>query len=312
MTDVFISYASEDRERVRTLASTLEACGWSVWWDRHIVVGQSFDQAIEHEIETAKCVVVLWSKDSITSEWVKNEAAVAAERGVLVPALIDNVKIPLEFRRKQTADLVTWEGTFDHAGFQALRDGIANKTNKTGMAPSQADSPPLRGSRGRRGLAFGAIAAVAVAGLVVVLFHAGVLSGPDNQGPSVDTKEVAAASSPPDMPELESRLKAVNIRLSTGTDKDTARVRGYFTGPDAPYYLLAVSCLQVLGDRRLRVSGYLDMIDKWYTLLVGEGHYAAGDEGLEHEKLKEAIVKANNDYHSQNATSFEQLVESRR
>ena len=106
MTDVFISYASEDRERAREVASALETRGWSVWWDRKIVVGQPFDQVIEHELETAKCVVVLWSKDSILSEWVKNEAAVAAERGVLVPALIDNVKLPLEFRRKQTADLM--------------------------------------------------------------------------------------------------------------------------------------------------------------------------------------------------------------
>ena len=65
-----------------------------------------------------------------------------------------------------------------------------------------------------------------------------------------------------------------------------------------------------MGGRRLRKTGYLDMIDKWYTLLVGEEHYVTGDGGLDHEKLKEAIVKANNEYHGQNATLFEQLVES--
>jgi hypothetical protein len=52
------------------------------------------------------------------------------------------------------------------------------------------------------------------------------------------------------------------------------------------------------------------MIDKWYTSLVGEGHYVADDGGLDHEKLKEAIVKANNEYYGQNAPSFEQAVES--
>src|SRR5882672_9927210 len=109
MTDVFISYASEDRERARNVASALQACGWSVWWDRNIITGQAFDQVIEHELETAKTIVVLWSMDSISSEWVKNEAAMVAERGVLVPALIDNVKLPLEFRRRQTADLIGWE-----------------------------------------------------------------------------------------------------------------------------------------------------------------------------------------------------------
>ena len=83
MTDVFISYASEDRARAEMLAGALAALGWSVWWDRKIITGQAFDQAIEHALETARSVVVLWSRHAIASEWVKNEAAVAAERGVI-------------------------------------------------------------------------------------------------------------------------------------------------------------------------------------------------------------------------------------
>jgi hypothetical protein len=125
MADVFISYASEDRDRAGKLASALSALGWSVWWDRRIIAGQTFDQAIERELETAKSVVVLWSKHSIASEWVKNEAAVASERGVLVPAAIDTVKLPLEFRRRQTAELIDWNGERSHSGFQALCEGLA-------------------------------------------------------------------------------------------------------------------------------------------------------------------------------------------
>jgi hypothetical protein len=68
MTDLFLSYASEDREQASKLASSLEECGWSVWWDRKIVAGETFDQVIERELETAKSVVVLWSKNSIASE----------------------------------------------------------------------------------------------------------------------------------------------------------------------------------------------------------------------------------------------------
>jgi hypothetical protein len=141
MTDVFISYASEDRERAHQLASALAALGWSVWWDRKIITGQPFDEAIEHELETAKSVVVLWSKQSIASEWVKNEAAVAAERGVLVPALIENVKLPLEFRRKQTADLIGWAGDASQSGFQALCEGVAAKM---GTAPLRQPIPHQR------------------------------------------------------------------------------------------------------------------------------------------------------------------------
>ncbi len=106
------------------MANALETRGWSVWWDRKIIAGQIFDQAIERELEMAKSVVVLWSKDSITSEWVKNEASHAAERGVLVPAIIDEIRPPLEFRRKQTADLVGWNGDPAHPGFVSLCDGV--------------------------------------------------------------------------------------------------------------------------------------------------------------------------------------------
>lgn len=45
---------------------------------------------------------------------------------MLVPAIIDSVKLPLEFRRKQTAELLDWNGDPSHSGFQALCEGVAN------------------------------------------------------------------------------------------------------------------------------------------------------------------------------------------
>ena len=128
MPDVFISYAREDHERARVLAGALEARGWSVWWDRKIVAGQSFDHAIERQLESAGSVVVLWSEHSVESEWVRNEAAAAAERDTLVPVLIDPVRLPLEFRRRHAADLTRWTGNPDDTEFLALCDGITAKS----------------------------------------------------------------------------------------------------------------------------------------------------------------------------------------
>ncbi len=148
MADIFISYANKDREWASRLADALEACGWSVWWDRHIIAGQAFDEAIERELEGAKCVVVLWSDDSIASEWVKNEAAAAADRGALIPAKIDRTKLPLEFRRKQTVDLSDWNGDVGHDGFQALCNGVAARA-----APRRGEGaclPAARPSSGAR------------------------------------------------------------------------------------------------------------------------------------------------------------------
>jgi len=166
--DVFLSYAAEDRDRARQVAEALKECGWSVWWDRNIVAGEAFDQTIERQLESAKCVVVLWSNASVASEWVKNEAASAAERQVLVPALLDDVKIPLEFRRRQTANLLEWEGNASHEGFQALREGVAARVGAEVVAPApQASAPvshpvkqlPLQ----RWGIVAGSVALIALA-----------------------------------------------------------------------------------------------------------------------------------------------------
>jgi hypothetical protein len=112
-----------------------------VWWDRKIKAGQAFDEVIERELETAKHIVVLWSDASVTSEWVKNEAAVAVQRGVLVPVLLDNVKTPLEFRRKQTADLIAWDGDPSHGGLQALFEALDGAEPQARSSPSSTVSP---------------------------------------------------------------------------------------------------------------------------------------------------------------------------
>src|SRR4029078_11381069 len=118
--------------------------GWSVWWDRRIIVGQAYDQIIERELEAAKSIVVLWSKYSIASEWVRNEAALAAERGVLVPARLERVQPPLEFRRKQTADLANWNGEPSHSGFQAVCEGVASVLGSAPLNDSQVSMQPAR------------------------------------------------------------------------------------------------------------------------------------------------------------------------
>jgi hypothetical protein len=146
MEDIFISYASEDREQARRFAEAFSARGWSVWWDRHIVPGEAFDTRIEQALDAARCVVVLWSASSVASEWVRNEAAVGAERGVLVPAMIEPVKLPLEFRRKQTADLSGWQGEAEHAGFASLCAGVWKGAERGRAAGGSAAYSQRRGA----------------------------------------------------------------------------------------------------------------------------------------------------------------------
>lgn len=73
-------------------------------------------------------MVVVWSRHSIKSEWVKNEATVANKRNVLVPVVIDPIELPhdlpLESQRKQFANLDDWDGDSTHEPFNALCVGI--------------------------------------------------------------------------------------------------------------------------------------------------------------------------------------------
>ena len=115
--DIFLSYASADTERAEDIAHILEQKGLSVWWDRNIPPGKTWDQVLGEALRTARCVVVLWTKNSIDSDWVKDEAARGRQRGVLVPAMLEDVEIPLGFGRIEAADLRGWGNDPSHPEF---------------------------------------------------------------------------------------------------------------------------------------------------------------------------------------------------
>jgi formylglycine-generating enzyme required for sulfatase activity len=125
MSDIFISYAKEDRGKAKDIAEALKRQGFSVWWDRSILPGETFDTVIEEALDAAKCVIVLWSRTSVSSDWVRTEASEGDRRSILIPVLIDDVKIPLAFRRIQAADLRDWEGKLPHLGFDNLLKAVA-------------------------------------------------------------------------------------------------------------------------------------------------------------------------------------------
>jgi formylglycine-generating enzyme required for sulfatase activity len=140
MSDIFLSYASEDLPRVGSLIRALERRGWSVWWDRTILPGRTFDQVIEEALDAARCVIVVWSQHSVNSDWVKTEAAEGARRRILVPVLLDEVRIPLEFRRIQAARLLDWHDSGPHPEFDKVVRAV-EETLETGAAASIQPPP---------------------------------------------------------------------------------------------------------------------------------------------------------------------------
>jgi TIR domain len=206
MSDIFISYASADRERAKLLSKALQRRGWSVWWDRSIPPGKEYDQVIEEALDSAQCVVVLWSQASVASSWVKTESAEAMRRKILMPALIEEVKIPLEFRRLQAADLSHWRGEPDDPGLEEFFQSIDRTIHGGGgtegpvtpakLPPVQprAHTQPVHWTRSWRAAAL--IAAVVGVVVGLTLWR----SQQDESGPSVPPQEVSAPAqvvSPP-------------------------------------------------------------------------------------------------------------------
>lgn len=114
MADIFLSYARADQERAKQIAKALEARGWSVWWDVSLAGGDRFRSKLDEQLRLARCVVVLWSRQSIESDWVIDEAEDGKKRKTLVQALIEEVQPPHGFRQIQAARLI--DGTGGYSG----------------------------------------------------------------------------------------------------------------------------------------------------------------------------------------------------
>ncbi|MFN4023538.1 MAG: SUMF1/EgtB/PvdO family nonheme iron enzyme [Hyphomonas sp.] len=110
MTDIFLSYSRADRPKAQMVAEALIADGFSVWWDKVLRAGQTYDEVTEGMLRDSDIVIVLWSAVSVKSKWVRAEATLGQRTSVLVPAMIENVDRPIMFELTQSADLVGWEG----------------------------------------------------------------------------------------------------------------------------------------------------------------------------------------------------------
>ena len=70
MPQIFLSYSKKDRAMAEGLARFLADCGYEVWWDYKLVGGQHFRDEIDQQLDSARAVVVLWTPQSIRSDWV--------------------------------------------------------------------------------------------------------------------------------------------------------------------------------------------------------------------------------------------------
>jgi len=103
MLKVFVSYASEDKERVRPYFEKLREAGFDAWMDVLLLPGQRWEVEIERNLQQANVVLIFVSSNSVHKRgFVQREAntAVANLRYkkpddiYLIPLLIEECEIP--------------------------------------------------------------------------------------------------------------------------------------------------------------------------------------------------------------------------
>lgn len=123
-TNVFVSYSRQDRDVVLPIIKALENSGLTVWWDGLLEAGTVFLQTTEQALQQADAVLVIWTKTSINSNWVRDEATVGRDTGRLVPITIDGSPPPLGFRQFHVVDLSSWKNSPDAPEFLNVAQSI--------------------------------------------------------------------------------------------------------------------------------------------------------------------------------------------
>jgi TIR domain len=208
MADVFISYAREDRPRAEQIARGLAAQGLECFWDTEIPPGQTWADYIEDKLTHCKALIVLWSEHSTKSQWVREEARLGRDKGVLIPAMIDAAQAPFGFGEVQAANLAAWNGDADDPDWRRFVAAVANAAGAKAKP-----APPRPAAQMRPAAAMPASAAAApgkavpvwvwvtgaIVGTVVVLGIIG--ASMESQPPPVDKPtEEAGVPQPAPMP----------------------------------------------------------------------------------------------------------------
>ena len=148
MPDIFLSYSREDNAIATRFANAFKRAGFTVWWDQALRSGETYDEVTEHALREAKAVVVLWSRHSVNSRWVRSEATIADRMHTLVPVTIEACDRPVMFELTQTTDLSHWKGNANDRTWSALVSDVRRLVQTEAVAKPLPVFIPKISSRG--------------------------------------------------------------------------------------------------------------------------------------------------------------------
>ena len=152
MADVFISYAKSQHELAMGLARRLEEAGLSVWWDAGLRPGENYRIEIDEQLNACKAAVIIWTPDSIRSDWVIAEADHAWQLKKLVNTHVAEVKpyqIPKPFNQAHSVEISSHDAILGALRklFNVTERQAETQSKAAGMYPRQADRRLLAPSR---------------------------------------------------------------------------------------------------------------------------------------------------------------------
>lgn len=133
----FISYSSKDRKFVERLATDLSGNNLDIFFDKwEIKVGDSIVGKINSGLEKMTELVIVLSKESVKSNWVKKELSTAMMKRLknksirILPVLIEKCKIPLIINDLHFADFT-----------EAYENGVISLTDSLDVTSSNQNKP---------------------------------------------------------------------------------------------------------------------------------------------------------------------------
>jgi hypothetical protein len=248
MADVFLSYAREDRAKAEQIATALTNAGYNVFWDIEIPPGVSWADFLAEKLSQSKAALVLWSKTSTASQWVREEARLARDKGKLIPVMVEDCAPPFGFGEIQAANLASWNGEADNPHWKLLLEGIQRAVGAaptgTAAAPPLRPPPPAVGwnaakavgdvtktvsagggpaiapAAGKRNwLMIGAVAVVGLGGLVTVLGQGGNAPPAPPSYIGGDTPAPAAQSFSPAVADIVQKARGAQVAAKAAFDE---------------------------------------------------------------------------------------------
>ncbi|MEM1410589.1 MAG: toll/interleukin-1 receptor domain-containing protein [Pseudomonadota bacterium] len=123
MTEIFVSHALEDAERLKPLVQALSAEGYSVWWEAPsmaIPTGQDRGEAREKALVRARCVILAWSRHAKADETVRDAARAGRRWGSLIPLRLDTSRPPAGLSDGPPENFLKWQGSRADLPWQRL------------------------------------------------------------------------------------------------------------------------------------------------------------------------------------------------